>query len=100
MSEPIISDLAREDLVEIWATIAEARDEKTAEQMTGKILAKCRTHALFPESGRSREEILPGLRSFPVKPYVVFYRVETGTILVLRILHGRRDVERVMNPPN
>ncbi len=93
MKEPKLSDLAKNDLAEIWATIAAARDEQTAERMTGKILAKCRTHVQFPETGRRRDEIIPGLRSFPVRPYVVFFRAEEGTILVLRILHGRRDVE-------
>jgi toxin ParE1/3/4 len=39
----------------------------------------------------------PGLRSFPVHPYVVFYRPQVDTILVVRILHGRRDIERIMS---
>jgi toxin ParE1/3/4 len=96
MNEPTLSDLAKDDLAEIWATIAAARDERTAERMTRKILEKCRSHAQFPESGRSREDIVPGLRSFPVRPYVVFFRAEGESILVLRILHGHRDVEGVM----
>jgi toxin ParE1/3/4 len=97
MNEPTLSDLAKDDLAEIWTTIAQARDERTAERMTRKILAKCRSHAQFPETGRSREDILPGLRSFPVRPYVVFFRAEEETILVLRVLHGRRDVESIMS---
>jgi toxin ParE1/3/4 len=96
MNEPKLSDLAKDDLTEIWATIAEARDEQTAERMTRAILRKCRSHAQFPESGRLRENISPGVRSFPVRPYVVFYRVDENTIMVLRVLHGKRDVERVM----
>lgn len=64
--------------------------------MIWKILDKCRSHAQFPESGRCREDIIPGLGSFPVRPYVVFFRPEGKSILVLRILHGYRDVEGVM----
>jgi toxin ParE1/3/4 len=96
MKEPLISDEAKDDLAEIWAAIAEARDERTADRMLQKILASCRAKALFPDTGEARDEILPGLRSFPVRPYVVFYHRHADTILVLRILHGRRDVKRVI----
>ncbi len=96
MKEPLITDEARNDLAEIWATIAEARDERTANRMNQKILASCRSKAQFPDTGQSRDEIAPGLRSTAVLPYVVFFRLEGDTILVLRILHGRRDVGRIM----
>ncbi|MFO0888245.1 MAG: type II toxin-antitoxin system RelE/ParE family toxin [Isosphaeraceae bacterium] len=46
--------------------------------------------------GQQRDEISPGLRCFIVRPYVAFYRVEGQDIRVLRFLHGRRDLKRVM----
>jgi hypothetical protein len=36
------------------------------------------------------------LRSFVVAPYVVFFPPAAGTIEVLRFLHGRRDIERII----
>ena len=72
------------------------RDEATAERMTATILKKCRSHAQFPETGRSRDEWAAGVRSFPVRPYVVVYRPAQDTIQVLRILHGHRDIDRIM----
>jgi toxin ParE1/3/4 len=96
MKEPLLTDEAKNDLAEIWATIAEARDERTANRMNRKILSSCRAKAHFPEIGRSREEIAPGLRSAVVRPYVIFFRQADETILVLRILHGHRDVEQTM----
>jgi toxin ParE1/3/4 len=96
MSEPILTDQAKADLEDIWVSIAEGRDERTAERVTARILSGCRTRARFPESGRLREELAPGLRSFVVKPYVVFYRPEAGTILVVRVVHGRRDIEQLL----
>ena len=50
----------------------------------------------FPETGQAREELAAGLRSFPVAPYVVFFRPSADTIEVLRVLHGRRDLRRNM----
>jgi toxin ParE1/3/4 len=52
--------------------------------------------AQFPEIGRSRPEIAPNLRSTLVHPYVVFYRLEGDVVQIIRILHGKRDLRRIM----
>jgi toxin ParE1/3/4 len=96
MSEPQLSDRARDDLREIWYEVAGRRGEPAADRTTTQILERCRSHARFPETGRSREDLGPGLRSFPVTPYVVFFRPAGETIQVLRVLHGRRDVNRII----
>jgi toxin ParE1/3/4 len=92
MTEPRLTDRARDDLRAIWFETANRRDEAAADRMTAKVLEACRAHARFPETGRSRDDLLPGLRSFPVAPFVVFFRPHADTIEVLRVLHGRRDV--------
>jgi toxin ParE1/3/4 len=49
-----------------------------------------------PYLGRRRDEIRPCYRSFPVGSYVVFYRlVAAEEILVLRVIHGKRDLEEI-----
>jgi hypothetical protein len=40
---------------------------------------------------RVREEVLPGLRSVPVRPYTIFYRVNDAVVEIARVLHERRD---------
>jgi plasmid stabilization system protein ParE len=50
----------------------------------------------FPRIGRSREEDLgPGYRSLAVGEYVIVYCVEDEDedALILRVVHGRRDLE-------
>jgi toxin ParE1/3/4 len=96
MNEPLLTDEAREDLAEIWSIIAEARDQRTADDVHRRILEACRLKAEFPETGRIRDDIAPGVRSVVIRPYVAFFRPQGGTILVLRILHGRRDIDRIM----
>lgn len=49
--------------------------------------------ATFPDIGRARDEIEPGLRSFPVREYVVYYYVAHEILYVKRIIHGRRNPE-------
>ena len=50
----------------------------------------------FPEMGRARPEIAPGLRSTLVAPYVLFYQIAGDEVQILRILHGKQDLRRVM----
>ena len=44
--------------------------------------------------GRSREEDFgPGYRSLPVGEYAILYFVENEDVLVLRVVHARRQPE-------
>jgi toxin ParE1/3/4 len=51
-----------------------------------------------PELGRTRDELAPDVRSFPVANYnyLVFYRPAPDGILVLHFLHSARDVEALL----
>ena len=50
--------------------------------------------ASFPYMGRSRDEDFGvGARSFAVGDYVIIYGVEGDDVLVLRVVHGRRQIE-------
>jgi toxin ParE1/3/4 len=42
-----------------------------------------------------RAELLAGMRSLLIHPYILFYRVEADTVEIVRILHGRRDVASI-----
>jgi len=43
--------------------------------------------------GRNRsEDLRPGLYSFPVGAYVLFYREQPGGIALVRVIHGSRDL--------
>jgi toxin ParE1/3/4 len=43
--------------------------------------------------GRVRDELLPGLRSFAMPPYVIFYEVIDDGVAIVRVLHGARDAD-------
>ncbi len=46
--------------------------------------------------GRDRQDLLPGLRSFTVGQYIVFYRISEDIVQVARVLNAARDVETVL----
>jgi len=48
----------------------------------------------FPHAGRTRDRDLgAGMRSFPLGEHVIVYCVEGEDVFILRVLHGRRDLE-------
>jgi toxin ParE1/3/4 len=49
-----------------------------------------------PELGKQRTEIREGLRSFPQERHVIFYRVLSEQIRIVRILHCRRDLANLI----
>jgi toxin ParE1/3/4 len=49
-----------------------------------------------PQMGRSRDEVLAGLRSVLVHPYTIFYRVTGLSVEVVRVLHERRDFSTIL----
>ena len=82
---------ARRDLDEILDYVV-GHDSLAAVRLLARLQSNCRLLARHPRSGRIRLELGTGVRSFPVKPYVVYYAAEPGRVIVLRILHGARDV--------
>ncbi len=43
--------------------------------------------------GRNRDELYPGLQSFPVGKYLIFYMPISGGIEIIRVLHGMMDID-------
>lgn len=92
MGRIVRSAAAERDLIENWAYIAEDNLE-AADRLLDKINDTLQTLAEQPEMGRERPVLGPDLRSFPTEPFVVFYREAADGIEIVRVLHGRRDVE-------
>ena len=87
----LLTPQAHQDLLEIWIYVAQD-SLKAADQFLSIIDGKLNMLARAPRIGRKREELALGLRSFPAGSYIVFYRLGRGTLEIIRILHGSRDV--------
>jgi len=86
-----LSPLAELDLEEIWLYVAQDRGVDTADRLIDQIAKRLGVVAAHPAAGRLRDEIAPGVRSFPVRNYVIYYRPSDDGVLVSRVLHGKRD---------
>ncbi len=95
MAQLRISPRATEDLLDIWSYIADD-SEANADGFIDKIYETMELLARQPGLGRLRKELVPEIQSFAVGRYVVFYRVVTDAIEVVRVLHGARDIENIL----
>jgi toxin ParE1/3/4 len=91
------SDLARDDLDEIWFSIA-IENMPAADKLIDRLNALLQRLLEFPEMGVTRDEIRPGVRSFPYGNYLVFYRQMPYGIAVVRVVYGGRDLETLEYP--
>jgi toxin ParE1/3/4 len=81
-------------LDDIWYEIARDSTD-AADGMIDRIRVRCQERAAFPLLGERQDHLLPHLRRLIVGPYLVFYFPTGDGLSVLRILHGRRDIDRL-----
>lgn len=72
-------------------------DPSTADRFIDRIDRKLRMLARSPGVGRAREQLGPGLRSFPIGNYLIFYRAVPDGIVVVRVLSGYRDLDALFD---
>lgn len=88
------TDSAETDLLEMWLNIAED-NLSAADESLDSIRATVALLGNQPEMGRARPELADGLRSFPTRtPYIIFYLPHDDGLLVVRVLHHARDIDK------
>jgi toxin ParE1/3/4 len=90
-----LTEQAKQDLRDIWRGLAEFSGLQSADDQLQSIRQKFRLLEQFPNAGRSRDDVLPGLRSTVVLEFVIFYRVAMPWLEIVRVIHGRRDIEAI-----
>ena len=91
-----LSRLAEADLLDIASYTLRVWGEDQTIRYLDDLENSCQQLANKPELGRACDHVRPGLRRMECGQHVIFYRIETGGILVSRILHARMLPERQM----
>ena len=92
-----LSRRAKADLDRIWLRVAREASIEIADRFIDAITERFPTLAGMPEAGKAQDELEPGLRSFPMRDYVIYYRkAHRGRILISRVIHGRRDQKKAL----
>lgn len=99
MSAYVLTPLAKADIFDIWAYIAE-NSETAADGVEQAIYEACAFLAEGPLHGHTRPDLTPRLLRFwtltRYPNYTVVYRPETAPLQVVAVLHGKRNIRRVL----
>lgn len=93
-----VAPQAEPDLDDIWYYVAsESGSVATADRIIDAVISRFLLLSRQPYVGRRRDHDLGSdLRSFPVGEYVIIYLVDGADVFILRVVHGRRDLEEVL----
>jgi toxin ParE1/3/4 len=94
---------AEDDLTELYRYIAE--QSGSPERAIGyirRVRAACEKLKTFPEVGRSRDDLRPGVRvlGFERRVVIVYTVLSSGDVEIGRVLYGGRDYETLISDEN
>jgi len=94
MSRFVLSEAAKDDLQEIYDfgifKFGTSQATKYLEGLQGYFEALTKN----PDIRKHRDEIKIGLYSLSYMSHIIFYRILTDRIRIVRVLHGRSDMPK------
>lgn len=96
-SRYILAPEAARDLVEIWRYIKKKTSPETADRVESVVREKIILLAATPGGGHWRKDLTgERVKFYSVYSYLIVYRPESSPLQVIAILHGHRNVERLL----
>ena len=100
-SRYVLAPEAAQDLVEIWRFIKQQSSEATADRVEICDPGEDCVSLGQSRGGHWRKHLTGSQVKFcPVYSYLIVYRPDTKPLQIVSILHGRRDVERILTNRN
>jgi len=87
---------AKDDLVKLYHYIAERSDSpETAISYIRRIQERCDAILTFPEGGRRRDDLRPGIRiiGFERRAVIIYTILPSGDVEIGRVLYGARTMK-------
>lgn len=99
MSAYFLTPLAKADLFEIWSYIAK-ESEDAANRVEDEVYSACAFVAASPLRGHVRPDLTNRTLRFwtltRYPSYTIVYRPDTNPTQVVAVLHGRRNLRRIL----
>jgi len=95
MAEVFFRQQAWRDLERIDDRIAK-EDPAAAQRFRANVLRRIGLLERVPEAAQPRPKFGKDIRTIPIGRYIVVLRVTTSRVSVLRIVHGARDLPRLL----
>jgi plasmid stabilization system protein ParE len=100
MNAYVLTPLARADIFEIWCYIADDNEE-IADRVERAIYDACSFLSEAPKRGHLRRDITDRKVRFwsltHYRSYIIVYRPDTVPIQIVAVLHGKRNIRRLVN---
>ena len=93
----VISKKAVSDLEEIWFYTFEKWPKEQADRYYNLIFNEINYICKNVSAGKSMEHVRKGYRAAKVKSHLIFYKIVSDTIEIIRILHEQMDIENRLN---
>lgn len=97
-SRYVLSPEAAEDLASIWQYVHSQSSVEMADRVESVVRERFAFLAHTPDAGHQRRDLTDfDVRFFPVYSYLIVYRPKTRPLQIVAILHGRRDVHKILS---
>ena len=74
--------------------VADRAGESIADNYVGRIVTFCRGLSTFPQRGKARDDLLPGLRTIGFeRRATIAFMVTTDAVLIEGVFYGGQDFE-------
>jgi toxin ParE1/3/4 len=90
----VIAPAAKNDLKDIYQYGLRQWGQSQSESYLSTIKKQLWLLTQQPLMGTERPELLPNTRSLPIESHTLFYRVAVNRVEIIRVLHGRQDLQR------
>jgi len=98
MNRFVLTEPAKRDLDQIKSFLLEKAGPTITRRVLKDIRAALKLLGKQPGVGHVREDLTGRpVKFWPVYSYLIVYDPETEPIQILRVLHGMRDVEEILN---
>jgi toxin ParE1/3/4 len=72
------------------------KSPKAGRRLLDAIELRFRLLAAHPRMGTPRGDLGSDVRTSPVRPYVIYFRPADDGVVILRVIHGSRDIDPSM----
>lgn len=90
---------ARLDLFAIWHHIAD-QSQGAADAVVRRIAQRYQRLSSFPHRGVARPDLHSDARALVIERWIIFYRVRSDVVQVVRIVDGTRDLSNISIAPD
>ncbi len=87
----VLAERARSDLRDILNFTERRWGREQRSTYRRLIRDTASTLASSPSLGRARDDLLPGMRSYPAGSHLLYYQEAGNELMIVRILHSRQD---------